>query len=638
MADAIAAAPGSATTDWTTYQDIGVPSQFLFHAIFFPVAMFAFLVVPGIICYFSLAFGHRGRIQQYSPPNARFGSTAASLDLLTVTSTELQELLSYGSITSVDLVDLYLDQIERENHNGLKMNAMISVTPRSIIQRTAQNLDREREQGVIRSPLHGIPIIVKNNIMTGPELQLPTTLGIYPLQDEIAKENAPVIDKLIKAGAIILGKAKLSEMPGYKGSSLTTEWSDPSDQTESPYIVGGFKDGDRLLGHSAPDDSSSGSAAGVAAGFAPLILATETDGSIVQPANLAALYGLKATVGLITTEGTVPWNPMSDSIGGMARSPQDLSALLEVLVGVARDTEDKVIVQGGDEEPPEPWVGLHVGFVDPDLWSSPVICDPDPVFIQQQIEEMDVAVSKIENSGAMVERSVPFPTMDELRLEIDDALEQLWTHDFSHGWEVYPRGYQGSKIPFRSLRDMAEFNKQNAHKELPITLAHNNVHVDRVASMTYSTQPGFPGQQLLEDATDDGKRVSAEKYEEHVHILHNSAHMQSFDKMLAAHDLDVILGPMDGSIPTIASAAGCPVGTMPLGYSKTNGRRFGMCIVAAEGREDKILRAMSAWDAIIAKRKVSPHLQNNQAAVRAAPGDDRQVEAEIGEDHRTAIR
>lgn len=193
-----------------------------------------------------------------------------------------------------------------------------------------------------------------------------------PLENAVAASNAPVVDLLIKAGAIILGKANLSEMTGWKGFGVTTGWSALGGQTQSPYIVGGFKDGDKLLGHSAPGGSSSGSAAGVAAGFSPLALATETDGSIVQPSNRAALYGMKATVGRIPTKGTAPWSPVTDSIGGMAKSPQNLATLFNVLL------------QTKSEDPlTGTWSGQRVGVVDPSLWSfSPVICDPDPVLIQ----------------------------------------------------------------------------------------------------------------------------------------------------------------------------------------------------------------------------------------------------------------
>jgi hypothetical protein len=148
---------------------------------------------------------------------------------------------------------------------------------------------------------------------------------------------------------------------------------------------------------------------------------------------------------------------------------------------------------------------------------------------------------------------------------------------------------------------------------------------------------GYPSQQLLEDAIDETKRISSDKYHEGVRILRQAARTQGIDKTLAAHNLDVILGPMDGRIPTIAAAAGYPVGTMPLGYSVTNGRPFGMCIVAAAGQEDKILRAMRAWDATIGKRKTPPQLQRKQAEVQIDQENGSLLEAKSVEDHQASV-
>ncbi|KAI0871454.1 amidase signature domain-containing protein [Hypoxylon argillaceum] len=346
-------------------------------------------------------------------------------------------------------------------------------------------------------------------------------------------------------------------------------------QTQSPYIIGGFKDGDKLLGHSAPGGSSSGSAAGVAAGFAPLALATETDGSIVQPANRAALYGLKATLGLLPTEGTAPWSSLTDSIGGMAKSPEDLANLMNALTNT--DYSRNLT---------KSWAGLHVGFVDPKLWSfSPVICNPDEVLIKQQRDEMATAIAKIQELGATVKQPVPLTSMDELVLDGDDALEQLWNHDFEQEWNQFLEGYEQKEV--ETLKDIVRFNTEHSEEALP---------------------ERYPRQQLLESAIDETQKISDEKYAEGVNIIRKAARVNGIDKTLTEYHLDVILGPMDGRIPTIAAAAGYPVGTMPLGYSKTNGRPFGMCIIAGAGHEGKILRAMSAWEAAMAQREPPPQM------------------------------
>jgi amidase len=340
-------------------------------------------------------------------------------DILTTDVAELQALLSTGKITSVGIVEASLDQIHKHNAKGLKLNAIINTTPRELVLSIAKDLDVERSQGRVRGPLHGIPITIKDNIMTGPEFQMPTTVGSAALQSAMAEKNAPIVDMLVNAGAIIIGKANLSEMAGWKGFGITTGWSAVGGQTQTPYVVGGVAPGEKLLGHSTPAGSSSGSAVGVAAGFAPLALATETDGSIVQPGTRASLYGLKATVGLIPTEGTAPWSPLTDSIGGMARTPGDLANLLGVLLN---DTDLSARTATNT------WEGQRVGFVDPTLWGFvPFICNPDSVLIDQERRGLADAANTISGNGGFVQQPVPLTSMDELVLDGEDALEQLWS-------------------------------------------------------------------------------------------------------------------------------------------------------------------------------------------------------------------
>ncbi|KAI1427361.1 amidase signature domain-containing protein [Xylaria sp. FL1777] len=504
----------------------------------------------------------------------------SKINLLTATGSDIQTLLTNGDVRSTELVELYLDHIEKHNHNGLKLNAMIATTPRETLLRLASLLDEERANGTVRSKLHGIPIT--DNIMTGLDLGMPTTVGSYALEKAIARQSAPIVQRLIKAGAIVIGKANLSEMTGWKACGITTGWSALGGQTQSLYIIGGFKDGEKLLGHSAPGGSSSGSAAGVAAGFAPMALATETDGSIVQPANRAALYGLKATVGLLPTEGTAPWSSLTDSVGGMAKSSEDLAILMQGLSGI--DYSENLT---------RSWTGLRVGFVDPAFWYfSPVICDPDEDLIRQQRLEMAAAMAKIEELGGTVKQPVPLTSMDELMLDGDDALEQLWNHDFGKEWNKFLQGYESKDV--ETLKDIIRFNAEHREKALP---------------------PRYSGQNLLEDAVDETKKISDEKYVEGVDLIRKAARTSGIDKTLTEYDLDVIMGPMDGRIPTIAAAAGYPVGTVPLGYSVSNGRPFGMCIVAGAGKEGRILQAMSAWDATMGERKPPPQMLVNTTKI-----------------------
>ncbi|KAK4220873.1 amidase signature domain-containing protein [Podospora fimiseda] len=371
---------------------------------------------------------------------------------------ELRELLyskkNKKKTTSVDIVKAHLDQIDKHNNKGAELNAMISIIPRDLVLSIAQNLGLERSEGRIRGPLHEVPITIKDNIMTGSEFPLPTTVGTIALKSAMAEKNAPIVDLLIHTGAIIIGKANLSEMAGWKGFGITTA------------DAGWFVIWERR--------------------------------SIVPPANRVSLYGLKATVGSITTERTAPWSALTDSIGGMAGTPADLA----------------------------------------DLFGR---------------RGLDDAAKTILDNGGVVERSVPLTSMDQLILDGEDALEQLWNQDFEPAWNKFLTGYKSENTTVHTLAELVQFN--------------------------YVALPA-------------GARITG------------------IDKTLCDFSLDVIISPMDGRIPTIAATAGYPVATMPLGYSKTNGRAFGVCIISSAGNEAKILKATHAWHATMPSRKPPPQLVN----------------------------
>lgn len=312
------------------------------------------------------------------------------MDLLTTCATDLQKLLAAGEVSSVQLVEQYLAQINDHDRNGLQLHAMISVAPISSLTEKAQLLDNERREGKLRGPFHGIPIVVKDNIMTGPEHGMDTTCGSQALVGAKAK-NAPMIESLLKAGMLVIGKTNLSvslslnkpptsklsmqEWSGCKGFPVTAGWSAVAGQTQSPYVKGGYVNGDKILGHSTPCGSSSGSAVAVAAGFAPIALGTESDGSVTQPAGRASLYALKATVGAVSTAGSSPHSPLTDSLGGLAKSSEDLAILTGILMN-----------QNFSGYLTKSWSGLKVAFVDPKLWElDPAVCDHDEKLLAKQV-------------------------------------------------------------------------------------------------------------------------------------------------------------------------------------------------------------------------------------------------------------
>lgn len=283
----------------------------------------------------------------------------ATLDLLTLTATEAQQLLQSGKATSVDLVQAYLSQIEAHNHSGLHLNALISVRPRDQILATARELDAERQAGKLRSQLHGIPFVFKDLFQTK-DLGLPTTAGAPCFATAESMRTAPLIQHLIDSGMIVLGTANLTEFCGMKYEGMAAGWSPMGGQTQSPYIFGGLEKDEKQIGHSSIGGSSAGSAAAVAAGFAPLSIGSECCGSLITPANRGALYALKCGLDQIDVDGVFHYTDCIDFLGGMAKSVRDLNLFTAALM----KREEPFDVQGG-------FGGLRVGFLDVGEWRLP---------------------------------------------------------------------------------------------------------------------------------------------------------------------------------------------------------------------------------------------------------------------------
>ena len=256
----------------------------------------------------------------------------SQFDLLRLTATEAARLLDAGRTTSVELVKAYLAQINAHNHSGLKLNALISVAPADLLVTTARKLDKERSSGSRRSSLHGIPFVCKDVFVTHPSLGLPTTAGAPCFQSAVAGRTSPVIEHLLGMGMILIGKANITEFCGLKTPDHTPGWSPMGGQTQSPYIFGGLEEGEKVIGHSSPGGSSSGSASAVAAGFVPLSIGTEVCNSIVTPASRAGLYALKCSNDAVNGDGCFGFSKHLDCIGGMTKSVEDLAVLTSALM------------------------------------------------------------------------------------------------------------------------------------------------------------------------------------------------------------------------------------------------------------------------------------------------------------------
>ena len=209
---------------------------------------------------------------------------------------------------------------------------------------------------------------------------MPTTVGSFAFEHATATKNADVVDDLIASGAIILGKASMTEFCGNKGSNLTVGWSPIGGQTQSAYIEGGVRHDDLIFGHSTPGGSSSGSAVGVSAGFSPISLGSETDGSTIGPAHRAGLFALKIGSTRVSTRGVFRLTSL-DSVGALAKSTEDISTLLNSIMKPDNAVKEKPSRQ-------TQWKDLGVGFVDPTLWRLPdSICAKNTTVAQEIVSK-----------------------------------------------------------------------------------------------------------------------------------------------------------------------------------------------------------------------------------------------------------
>ncbi|KAF2964451.1 hypothetical protein GQX73_g9127 [Xylaria multiplex] len=486
---------------------------------------------------------------------------ALKVNLLKLTATELQKLLSDGLLTSRDAVELYLAQIAKHNHSGLQLNAIISVANRTDILQRADLLDEERKQGKTRGPLHGVPIILKDICVTR---NMPSTCGSYALRQGEAKVDANIIGTLNNAGLIIIAKANISELGNAKGDRLMAGWSAVGGQTKNPHVEGDIPLGAPFLTSWGPAGSSSGSATAVAAGFSPISLGTELEGSITWPAARAGLYAIKLTPGSVDQHGFQPGAAGFDCQGPYAKSSTDVAILSAIIQLLSPDHYLPLATT---------WNGLRLGFVEPSLWRTPgdVVEEVDG-FFHQTDSALLAASTVIEGRGGTVVRSVNLSTWEEIASAMPDVddMAELFSYQMKMTWPSFLALWDGTP---QTVEDLIRWNE--AHADLEFTPRDNN-------------------QRALESIRDS--TMTKEQYDRNVEALRAAAR-GAIHKVLDNHDIDVILAPSDSRMNSVAAAAGYPLGNLPLGYADFNGRGFSLHVIAPAGDEAKIFQVMSAWEA-----------------------------------------
>ncbi|HEV8398415.1 MAG TPA: amidase [Gemmatimonadales bacterium] len=357
------------------------------------------------------------------------------------TIAQLQDGMKAGRLTSRAITQAYLDRIAALDRQGPALRAVLETNPDALT--IADGLDAERRRGKVRGPLHGIPVIVKDNIDTHDKLQ--TTAGSLALEGNIAVRDAFIVERLRAAGAVILAKANLSEWANFRSSRSSSGWSGRGRQCRNPYVL------DRT-----PSGSSSGSAVSVSANLCAVAIGTETDGSIVSPANACGIVGLKPTVGLVSRAGIIPIAHSQDTAGPLSRSVADAAALLTALAGADPRDPATADAQGHVEKDYTAFLdanglkGARIG-VQARTGNNPIV---------DKVLEQAIAVLKAQ--GAEVVDPAPIDTAGQLGTNERDVLQYEFKADLNAYLATMP-----ANVKQRTLADLIAWNAANEDREMP---------------------------------------------------------------------------------------------------------------------------------------------------------------------------
>ncbi|MGA2176443.1 MAG: amidase [Verrucomicrobiota bacterium] len=368
-------------------------------------------------------------------------SRSGSFGLEEATIGDLQAAMNSGAQTSASLVQWYLRRINKLDAHGPTLRAVIEVNPEA--PTIARALDRERKANGPRGPLHGIPVLIKDNIDTGDRMM--TTAGSLALLGSIAPRDSFLAQKLRAAGAVILGKTNLSEWANFRGDHSTSGWSGRGGLTKNPYAL------DRN-----PSGSSSGSAVAVSAHLCAAAVGTETDGSLISPSAVCGIVTIKPTVGLISRSGIIPISHTQDTAGPMTRTVTDAALLLGALTGV--DPRDDATEASRDKAPPD-----YTKFLDPNGMKGARIGVARRYFRSAGISSklLEAALEEMKRLGATL-----IDLDDDRALgRFGDAEGTVLSYEFKAGIHAYLASL-GPKAPARTLQDLIEFNERNRDKEL----------------------------------------------------------------------------------------------------------------------------------------------------------------------------
>ncbi|MGI2327601.1 amidase family protein [Planococcus sp. YIM B11945] len=479
-----------------------------------------------------------------------------TFELEEATIYDIQQAFENNELTSVELVQAYLDRIEKYDKHGPKINSVLTLNPDAL--KIAEELDGMRGQEG-QGPLYGIPVLLKDNIDTTDDM--PTTAGTIALQENYAIEDSFVATQLRQAGAIILGKVNLSEWAYFMTENVPSGFSNLGGQVKNPYGVETFEAG-------SVGGSSSGTGASIASNFAVVGIGTETSGSILSPASANSIVGIKPTVGLISRTGIIPIAESQDTAGPMARTVADAAILLGVVTGVdERDLATEASVGKGllDYTPHlkvDALKGARIGL--------------DRSFLSDEGKDerivMEQAIGELRSLGAIIEE-VEIP-----KHEFDSKV--LW-YEFKRGVNDY-LSRVSSDVPVKSLEDVIEFNRE-----------------DPVIRMKFGQVELEKAQALSDDPQDP-------TYLEHRETDLRTSAAEGIDRVMAEHNLDALLFQNNHGA-AMPAKAGYPSITVPAGYTN-KGMPVGITFSALAWSEPRLIELAYAYEQAT-KKRVAPKFE-----------------------------
>lgn len=483
------------------------------------------------------------------------------------TIAELQEGLRSGKYTSRSLCRLYLARIDEIDRRG-ELRSVIETNPDALAQ--AEAADAERRAGRVRGPLHGIPVLIKDNIATGDRMR--TTAGSLALADRPAPRDSTVARRLRDAGAILLGKTNLSEWANFRSTHSVSGWSGRGGQCRNPYAL------DRN-----PCGSSSGTGAAISANLAAVGVGTETDGSIVCPSSANSLVGIKPTVGLVSRRGIIPISHTQDTAGPMARTVADAATLLGVLAGT--DADDPATAAAHVE-------GDYTKFLDPNgLQGARIGVARAKFFGYSAVADklVEAAIDVMKRAGAVIVDPADIPHAGEY----DDAEFTVLLYEFKADLNAYLAGL-GDQAPYKTLADLIAYNDTAHEQELP-----------------------YFGQEIFTMAQAKGP-LSDDAYIEALAHCRRLSRTEGLDALLAREKLDAIVAPTGsppwttdlvngdhflGASSTPAAVAGYPSISVPVGY--VHGLPVGMSFIGAAWSEPALIKLAYGYEQA-ARPRVAP--------------------------------